>query len=229
MKRSPYAKKTLLDKLSRSDLFHYFYSSVGLIFAIGLVLIFQRIAGSLDKPRLLYIDQGLYEIARSVASPNTDFVFTVLTFLGSNIVVVPLMLIAVFFLIRNRFRRAAFVLFFSTTSTLVINSLLKSVFVRNRPTETGYNFLWQDYSFPSGHTMIATVFYGLLGYMVITFEKNPTRKLLFFIFFTSIILAVGGSRISLGVHYFSDVAAAYAVGGFWTIWNIYIIKIFYQK
>lgn len=214
--------------IQKSGLFHYFYSSIGLIIAIILILIFRRIAESLGKPRLLYVDQSVYEMFRFIASPNTDFVANVVSFFGSSVFIVLVLAVSAFFLVRNHFRRAAFVLVFSTLSAILIDSLLKSVFVRNRPIDTGYDILWQSYSFPSGHAMLATVFYTLLGYLIIRFEKNSTLKMIYLIFFASLIVSVSMSRVALGIHYFSDVVAAMAIGGFWAIWNIYIIKIFYS-
>ncbi len=221
--------KKLVGFFQKSGLFHYFYSSIGLIIAILLILIFRKIAESLEKPRLLYIDESVYEMFRFVASPTTDFLAKVVTFFGSSIFVISALIISVFFLVRNHLRRASFVLAFSTLSALLINSLLKFVFVRNRPIETGYDILWQSYSFPSGHAMVSTVFYGLLGYLLIRFEKNSSLKMVYLIFFSLLIISVALSRVALGIHYFSDVVAAIAIGGFWAIWNIYILKIFYHN
>ncbi len=221
--------KKLSITLEKSDVFHYFYSSIGLIIAIILILIFRKIAGNLTEPRLVYFDQGMYQLFRFVASPTTDFIAEIASFFGSTIFITPLLIISVVFLIKNHFRRGAFILFFSTTSAVLINSLLKSVFVRNRPTETDYNLLWQDYSFPSGHSMHAMVFYTILGYLIVRFEKNPTLKIIYSFFFFILIISVSFSRVALGLHYFSDVVAAMAIGGFWAIWNIYIIKIIYRN
>ncbi len=226
-------KKTSQNKISfsleKSDIFHYFYSSIGLIIAVGLILVFRKIAGNLTEPRLVYFDEGIYQLFRYVASPTTDFVAEMASFLGSTIFIFSLLVVSVLFLIKNHFRRGAFILAFSTISTVLINSLLKSVFVRGRPEITEYNLLWQDYSFPSGHAMSATVFYCVLGYLVINFEKNPTLKIIYSFSFFLVTISVAMSRVALGVHYFSDVIAAMAIGGFWAIWNIYIIKIIYRN
>ncbi len=221
--------KKLSITLEKSDIFHYFYSSIGLIIAIVLILVFRKIAGNLTEPRLVYFDEGMYQIFRFVASPTTDFIAEIASFFGSTIFITPILVVSVIFLIKNHFRRGAFILFFSTVSAILINSLLKSVFVRHRPTDTDYNLLWQDYSFPSGHSMHAMVFYTILGYLIVRFEKNPTLKILYSFFFFILIISVSFSRVALGLHYFSDVIAAMAIGGFWAIWNIYIIKIIYRN
>ncbi len=222
------AQNSISRRLEKSDIFHYFYSSIGLIIAVGLILIFRKIAGNLTEPRLVYFDEGIYQIFRYIASPTTDFIAETASFFGSTIFILPLLIVSVLFLVKNHFRRGAFILAFSTISTILINSLLKSVFVRNRPEVTDYHLLWQDYSFPSGHAMSATVFYCVLGYLIVNFEKNPTLKIIYSFSFFLITISVAMSRVALGLHYFSDVLAAMAIGGFWAIWNIYIIKIIYR-
>ncbi len=222
------SQKSISNILEKSDIFHYFYSSIGLIIAVGLILVFRKIAGNLTEPRLVYFDEGIYQLFRHVASSTTDFIAETTSFLGSTIFIIPLLIVAVFFLIKNHFRRGAFILAFSTISTVLINSALKSVFIRDRPELTDYHLLWQDYSFPSGHAMSATVFYCVLGYLVVNFEKNPTLKIVYSFFFFLVTMSVAMSRVALGLHYFSDVVAAMAIGGFWAIWNIYIIKIIYR-
>ncbi len=222
------SQNSISKRLEKSDVFHYFYSSIGLIIAVGLIFIFRKIAGNLTEPRLVYFDEGIYQLLRYVASPTTDFISEIASFLGSTIFIIPLLIVAVLFLVKNHFRRGAFILAFSTISTVLINSALKLVFVRDRPEITDYHLLWQDYSFPSGHTMSATVFYCVLGYLVVSFEKNPTLKIVYSFFFFLVTISVAMSRVALGLHYFSDVVAAMAIGGFWAIWNIYIIKIIYR-
>lgn len=63
------------------------------------------------------------------------------------------------------------------------------------------------FTFPSGHTVAATVVYGGLG-LLISVGRRRTRYLVA----TGCILLVGLSRVVLGVHYLRDVIAGVAVG-----------------
>ncbi len=73
-----------------------------------------------------------------------------------------------------------------------------------------------DYSFPSGHTVAATVFFGLFATIIVSLVT--TKRLKFTVTFSTIgmVLAVALSRVYLRVHYLSDVLAGIAlgVGGF---------------
>jgi undecaprenyl-diphosphatase len=71
------------------------------------------------------------------------------------------------------------------------------------------------YSFPSGHTAAATVFYGLVAcYLVRRVPGGPKRAAVIAACCLMVML-VALSRMYLGVHYLSDVLAASAEGVAW--------------
>jgi undecaprenyl-diphosphatase len=65
--------------------------------------------------------------------------------------------------------------------------------------------------------MISLVFYGMLIYLIWFNFRRGLASYLAMGTLILLILAIGTSRIYLGVHYPSDVAAGYAAGGFWLI------------
>jgi undecaprenyl-diphosphatase len=73
------------------------------------------------------------------------------------------------------------------------------------------------YSFPSGHTTSATIGYGLLAVLVIRMLPVGRRWLraLPTVIAVCAAVAVGFSRLYLGVHWPSDVAAGWALGVAW--------------
>ena len=96
---------------------------------------------------------------------------------------------------------------------LLLNLLLKIAFSRARPAWGDVDLI--GYSFPSGHTMTATLFYGLLGVFFVLGVKSWWWRTIAAALAFTIICAVGFSRIYLGAHYFSDVVAAVAAGAAW--------------
>lgn len=96
----------------------------------------------------------------------------------------------------------------------LLNLLLKTLIQRPRP--EGYRLVAESgFSFPSGHSMVAMAFYGLLIWMVWRYEKDSLVRRLGVIGFGLVIVLVGLSRIYLGVHYASDVLAGFCASIAW--------------
>ena len=97
---------------------------------------------------------------------------------------------------------------------LALNQLLKAIVQRPRP--DGFRLIAETgYSFPSGHSMISMAFFGLLVWMVWTYEKDRVLARIWSALFSLVIVMVGVSRIYLGVHYASDVLAGFCVSLIW--------------
>ncbi len=98
---------------------------------------------------------------------------------------------------------------------MLVNKLLKFLFHRARPAFTDPILALNSYSFPSGHTMMATVLYGALAAFLIA-RTTDWRQRALIIFSAGLLIGfVGFSRIYLGAHYLSDVLGAMAEGLAW--------------
>lgn len=106
----------------------------------------------------------------------------------------------------------------------VLVYLLKILVHRPRPENALLDMA--DFSFPSGHTTIAVVFFGVLAYIMYK-EKFKFREISY-ILLAIIVSAVGFSRIYLNVHYLSDVIGSFALGIF-IISSSIIVKTFWEK
>jgi undecaprenyl-diphosphatase len=103
----------------------------------------------------------------------------------------------------------------SVPGGMLLNVALKHLFRRARPTLEDPLLTLATYSFPSGHTAAATVFYGLLAcYLVRRVYRWPARAAIVAACVLMVML-VALSRMYLGVHYLSDVLAAGAEGAAW--------------
>ena len=97
---------------------------------------------------------------------------------------------------------------------VALNVLLKQLIQRPRP--DGFRLIAETgYSFPSGHSMVAMAFYGLLAWMVWHYERDRFVRWLCVIGFGLVIVLIGISRVYLGVHYASDVIAGFCVSLIW--------------
>lgn len=95
-----------------------------------------------------------------------------------------------------------------------VNTIIKAFVARPRPDANLVHVLNElsSYSFPSGHVMFYTAFFGFLAFLVYTLFKRSWWRTALGIFFTLLVLLVGPSRIYQGEHWFSDVMAAYLMG-----------------
>lgn len=112
--------------------------------------------------------------------------------------------------------RAAVALLAGSLSGEALYLLAKSAFQRARPDviERLSGAGWHAY--PSGHTMMATIIWGLALVLLAARVATWLRPLLLVLAF-AIPLAVAASRVGLGVHYPSDVLAGLALGGAWML------------
>lgn len=97
---------------------------------------------------------------------------------------------------------------------VLLNVLLKELVQRPRPEDINL-VVETGFSFPSGHSMVAMAFFGLLVWLVWHHEKDHTMRLACCAGFSLIILLIGISRIYLGVHYASDVLAGFCISLAW--------------
>jgi undecaprenyl-diphosphatase len=98
----------------------------------------------------------------------------------------------------------------------LIDHWLKVAIHRPRPSYAPELLQHASWSFPSGHAMGALVGYGMLAYVLLLLgPRTRSYRLLVVAGAALLILAIGISRLYLGVHYFSDVVGGFAAGLLW--------------
>ncbi|EIT85841.1 phosphoesterase PA-phosphatase-like protein [Fictibacillus macauensis ZFHKF-1] len=178
---------------------------------------FFYISRGIERQKHLSFDAFYIEKIRSHASPALNKVAVIFTQFGSTLVLGLLLLISLAYLWFRR-RDIWSMLFYLLTVAGggVLNSILKHEYKRQRPND---NPVVEElsFSFPSGHAMGSMLYYGFLAYLIIRSERKWIHKVLSAIFFVCFIMAIGVSRIYLGVHYPSDVVAGYCAGLVWLL------------
>ncbi|HDZ61522.1 MAG TPA: phosphatase PAP2 family protein [Nitrospirae bacterium] len=157
-------------------------------------------------------------IANLLTAFRTDTltnVFSWITLLGKSQVILCFIAVTVAILWLWRKYYYMFPLFIAVIGSEAFTYLGKLAFHRPRPELAVYTE--HSFSFPSGHATVAVAFYGFLSYLLIRFAPNWTRKVNLFFAGILLILAIGLSRIYLGVHFLSDVWSGYLVGAMWLI------------
>jgi undecaprenyl-diphosphatase len=106
------------------------------------------------------------------------------------------------------------------SGSVVLDTSLKLLFHRVRP-EPFFGPLPHSYSFPSGHALSSFCFYGILAGLLDTRIRSLAVRISIWIVAALLVLAIGVSRIYLGVHYPTDVIAGYVAAAVWVSTLIY--------
>ncbi|HEV7146913.1 MAG TPA: phosphatase PAP2 family protein [Pedococcus sp.] len=138
----------------------------------------------------------------------------VLTMVGSEIVVGALtVLVLAWLVLRHRRWRAAWLFGSTMAVTGGLTLVVKHLMSRPRPTpalmlgpvDTGF-------SFPSGHTLYSTVFFGLVAGLLWQRWARRSSRVLVVAGWGLMSGGVGLSRLYLGYHWLTDVLAGWAIG-----------------
>ena len=91
--------------------------------------------------------------------------------------------------------------------------MLKLAFSKPRPELWPQLISEETFSYPSGHALDSMVLYGFLSYLLATLYPRYTKAFYSIVIF--LILAIGFSRLYLGVHWPTDIIAGYGIGFLW--------------
>ncbi len=98
-----------------------------------------------------------------------------------------------------------------------LSTVLKIAIARARPEAWKALVTEKSYSFPSGHAVMATVFFGGLAAVVFHLSKSPLRRGLAVLLASGIVLTIAASRVYLGAHWPTDTLAGMAAGLIWVV------------
>lgn len=187
----------------------------GLAVCFGAVLAFGSVAEEILEPEEWdAFDRALAVALNRHATPLGVDVLAALTRLGDTWLISAIgMAGAAGLALRRRLvLLAGWAAAFAGGGLLVL--ALKAAFHRTRPELDAPLATASGWSFPSGHAMGAMLAYGMVTYLlVLRFGRAPAPFIVAAA--SALVLAIGFSRIYLGVHYFSDVVGGYLSGIAW--------------
>ncbi len=187
--------------------------TVGFLVSLAALVLFALVAYGLR------LDAGLVPLdvvvtdtleANSREHPEIRKAFGMLTHLGGPEVLLPGALLVTLALVARRQNLLAFAWMVVLVGAAVLNEALKLAFQRQRPT-----LALQTWSFPSGHSMNSFVFYGLLAYLLFLRLRGVRQRVIVVSGLGLLVLAIGFSRIYLGVHWLTDVLGGFIVAAAW--------------
>lgn len=97
------------------------------------------------------------------------------------------------------------------------SSIMKAAFGRPRPDLVPHGSYVYSASFPSGHSTLSAAMLLTLAMLIASIEPRRRTKALIYVVATGLVLAIGFSRVYLGVHWPSDVLAGWCLGAAWAL------------
>jgi len=138
-----------------------------------------------------------------------------LSLIGSEVGLVPLGAILVWWLVAAKRRRAAVVFAVAALGAEGLDQIMKLLFARPRPEPFFELASPITHSFPSGHAMVSCCFFGVLAAILAAREPSRTARVAMFAAAALLVALMGFSRVYLGYHYPTDVLGGYAAAVVW--------------
>ena len=183
------------------------YIGVGAALTVSLVAVCVLAARFPTFPG----DRWLLEQALTAQAPVLTAVAAALAWTGSlpaAVVLVLLSLAVLWF----RATRVQFLTALAGAFLMLLGLSLKLLIARPRPDSWLPEVGSISYGFPSGHTIFATVFFGLAIIFIGAWVQRPGARLAVRVLFLLLILSFGVSRVYLGAHWPSDVIGGWLYG-----------------
>lgn len=192
--------------------------TIGVALLLGAMAVFAHLAGAVvagapitrldvDIANWLHVHASQGGLLRQA--------LLILTNIHSTPGVLAIAFCAAFWLYRRGQRYWTAAVIASVPGGMLLNVALKHTFERARPHFDEPIVTLSTYSFPSGHTMAATVLYGVLACYFVRRAQSWPGRVLPFMLAAIMVGAVAFSRMYLGAHYLTDILAALVEGCGW--------------
>lgn len=202
-------------RLQRYTKFALSYTGLALIVAALAIIGFVQITDEVLSKEIDIYNNAILKFFYDMRSPLMNEVAMQLTALGSGVVVPIIAFFFILILLGNKRKRTAISFAVMIVGAGALIMVLKLFFAIARP--DAYEPLVKEmtYSFPSGHAVISFTLYG--GMAAWLFVSRRKERWVWFTSFFLVLLAavIALTRVYLGVHWPSDIAAGACIAAFW--------------
>lgn len=190
------------------------------------VFILFSIIGSLYNNEIISIDVFMHDlVVNNLRSDGLTFIMLFITNFCNPIILILLSLVI---LLICKDKKTGLVIMINLLVSILLNIIFKGIIQRDRPLED-FLIIESGYSFPSGHSMVSMAYYGLIIYFIYKKIKDKRVRNVLMILIGLLILAIGFSRIYLGVHFASDVIGGFLISIIYLVCAIKLLNLKYYK
>lgn len=197
---------------------------IGLIVAAGALWTFFELGGEMAEGETQALDRRLIlglrnpaDLSDPIGSRNIEEAVRDLTALGGTAIVALVTAVSIIAFLFHQKRRHALVMAGAVLLAWLSTDASKALYDRARPDLVPHGAYVYSGSFPSGHSALAAATYLTLAMLVASLESRRRSKALAYGLASAVLVAVGFSRIYLGVHWPSDVLAGWCLGATWAL------------
>ncbi len=218
-KRYPRLTDFILDRFSTASFVGLPLSLLLLVFWVNASLLSELTEEIIESQGMVAFDTNFTDLLYSMRSEWLSQTLYIFTYLGSReAVFIVGGLATLVFLYKRKF--VAILAFWLVMGGIGLSVQYGKNFIsRERPQEVAY-YQEHNHSFPSGHATTSMALYGTLAYFLARHYTKQWQRWWILWLAGFIILMVGFSRIYLGVHYLTDVAAGFLLGALWVLVGI---------
>jgi membrane protein DedA with SNARE-associated domain/membrane-associated phospholipid phosphatase len=159
------------------------------------------------------------------ATEDSNEFFYIMTQLGSVWAIGGGSLLITSWLVWRKKISSLIVLLASVGGGILLNELLKKIFLRPRPDFVNAFYHETGYSFPSGHSMMSILFYGMAAFLLANQLKAWKWRVWLGTSAFTLALLIGTSRLALGVHFLTDVLGGWGAGVAWLMTCVIVYEL----
>ncbi|HET6826165.1 MAG TPA: phosphatase PAP2 family protein [Amnibacterium sp.] len=200
------------------------HGALALTLAIGVVAVFllaflaSRVYDAVtERDGVAGLDLPVLHAAMSMRSPVPDTVAAIVAVVFGPVGMPVLALAAILLLaLRRRSWTPVLLVAAAGVGSLAMTIAGKDIIDRHRPLRIDAIPPFETSpSFPSGHTLNATVIAGVVAYLILLRRRSAAGRTVTVVAAAVIAIVVGLTRVLLGAHWFTDVLAGWLLGAAW--------------
>ncbi len=191
-------------------LMHAFFSRFGWQ-VLGVLCLAGAVAlgVAVHTYHILPMDTAIYDwVHAHMINPGLTPVVRAFTQLASAVGLIIIAMVLLIVLAVRHHARIGVAIALNLAVEAALNEVIKAIVQRPRPS-VEHLVVERGFSFPSGHAMAATAFYGFLIYLLYHYRRHTAAVWALIVALGAIVPVTMFTRVYLGVHYASDVLAGF--------------------